>query len=87
MIHTFLSGLGKKNSSFVFASYYVRKSYSELNFLLKKLPAYISIFPGVEYMGGGGVSKIKMFSIKVEMSVHFLAQHCQKYALFEKKVN
>ncbi len=37
-------------------------------------------------MGGGGGSKIKMFSIKVEMYVHFMAQHCQKQALFEKKL-
>ncbi len=48
----------------------------------------MSISPGVEFIGrGGGVgggSKIKMFSIKVEMYVHFMAQHCQKYALFEK---
>ncbi len=54
VIHTFSSGLGKKNSSFVFASYYVLKSCSELKFLLKGLPAYMSISPGVEFIGGGG---------------------------------
>ncbi len=47
----------------------------------------MSISPGVEFMGGGGAPKINMFSIKVEMYVHFMAQHCRKYVLFEKKVN
>ncbi len=47
----------------------------------------MSISSGVEFMEGGGASKINMFSIKVEMYVHFMAQHCGKYVLFEKKVN
>ncbi len=47
----------------------------------------MSISPGVEFMGGAVAPKINMFSFKVEMYVHFMAQCCQKYAVFEKKVN
>ncbi len=87
MIHIFSSGGGKKNSPYsAFASYCVRKSYSELNFLLKRARVYMSISPGVMFMGAGGGPNINMFSIKVEMYVHFMVKntHYSKKKLIKR---
>ncbi len=46
----------------------------------------MSTYPGVEFIGGGeGGSKIKMFSIKVEMYVHFVGSTLPKIRIIRKK--